>query len=109
MGEVNGRKIAAAPGAVTLKLEKAFGEYVRAYLEARSAAFGEEVTVAFPGRSKRHRMPGWLCNDLGAQQKHAPTVHAAEHRLMDHQAGDAQGDSGYGQDDAEEPEDFFAR
>jgi len=38
VGEVNGRKIAAAPGAVTLKLEKAFGEYVRQYLEARSAA-----------------------------------------------------------------------
>jgi branched-chain amino acid aminotransferase len=38
VGEVNGRKIAAAPGAITLKLEKAFGEYVRAYLEARSAA-----------------------------------------------------------------------
>ena len=38
VGEVNGRKIAPAPGAVTLKLEKAFGEYVRAYLEARSAA-----------------------------------------------------------------------
>jgi branched-chain amino acid aminotransferase len=38
VSEVNGRKIAAAPGAVTLKLEKAFGEYVRQYLEARSAA-----------------------------------------------------------------------
>ena len=38
VGEVNGRKIAAAPGAVTLKLEKAFGDYVRQYLEARSAA-----------------------------------------------------------------------
>jgi branched-chain amino acid aminotransferase len=37
VSEVNGRKIAAAPGAVTLKLEKAFGEYVRQYLEARSA------------------------------------------------------------------------
>jgi branched-chain amino acid aminotransferase len=41
VGEVNGRKIAAAPGAVTLKLEKAFGEYVRQYLEARSAASGK--------------------------------------------------------------------
>jgi branched-chain amino acid aminotransferase len=38
VSEVNGRGIAAAPGAVTLKLEKAFGEYVRQYLEARSAA-----------------------------------------------------------------------
>jgi branched-chain amino acid aminotransferase len=41
VGEVNGRKIVAAPGAVTLKLEKAFGEYVRQYLEARSAASGK--------------------------------------------------------------------
>jgi branched-chain amino acid aminotransferase len=41
VGEVNGQKIAAAPGAVTLKLEKAFGEYVRQYLEARSAASGK--------------------------------------------------------------------
>jgi branched-chain amino acid aminotransferase len=41
VGEVNGRKIAAAPGTVTLKLEKAFGEYVRGYLEARSAASGK--------------------------------------------------------------------
>jgi branched-chain amino acid aminotransferase len=38
VSEVNGRKIAGAPGAITLKLEKAFGEYVRQYLEARSAA-----------------------------------------------------------------------
>jgi branched-chain amino acid aminotransferase len=41
VGEVNGRKIAAAPGAVTLRLEKAFGEYVRQYLEARSAGLGK--------------------------------------------------------------------
>jgi branched-chain amino acid aminotransferase len=41
VGEVNGRKIAAAPGSVTLKLEKAFGEYVRQYLEARSASLGK--------------------------------------------------------------------
>jgi branched-chain amino acid aminotransferase len=41
VGEVNGRKIAAAPGAVTLRLEKAFGEYVRPYLEARSAGLGK--------------------------------------------------------------------
>jgi branched-chain amino acid aminotransferase len=38
VSEVNGHTIAAAPGAITLKLEKAFGEYVRQYLEARSAA-----------------------------------------------------------------------
>jgi len=41
VGEVNGRKIAAAPGAVTVKLEKVFGDYVRQYLEARSAASGK--------------------------------------------------------------------
>jgi branched-chain amino acid aminotransferase len=41
VSEVNGHKIALAPGAVTLKLEKAFGEYVRQYLEARSAASGQ--------------------------------------------------------------------
>jgi branched-chain amino acid aminotransferase len=41
VSEVNGHKIAVAPGAVTLKLEKAFGEYVRQYLEARSAASGQ--------------------------------------------------------------------
>ena len=41
VSEVNGHKIAAAPGAITLKLEKAFGEYVRQYLEARSAASGK--------------------------------------------------------------------
>jgi branched-chain amino acid aminotransferase len=41
VSEVNGHKIAAAPGAVTLKLEKAFGEYVRQYLEARSTASGK--------------------------------------------------------------------
>ena len=29
--------------------------------------------------------------------------------LVDHQAGDAYDQSGYSQDDAEEPEDFFAR
>ena len=41
VSEVKGHKIAAAPGAITLKLEKAFGEYVRQYLEARSAASGK--------------------------------------------------------------------
>jgi branched-chain amino acid aminotransferase len=38
VSEVNGHAIATAPGAITLKLEKAFGEYVRQYLEVRSAA-----------------------------------------------------------------------
>jgi branched-chain amino acid aminotransferase len=42
VSEVNGRKIASAPGAVTLKLEKAFGDYVRQYLEVRSAASGKQ-------------------------------------------------------------------
>jgi branched-chain amino acid aminotransferase len=37
VSEVNGRRIASAPGPVTLKLEKAFAEYVREYIEARSA------------------------------------------------------------------------
>jgi len=41
VSEVNGHAIAAAPGVVTLKLEKAFGEYVRQYLEVRSAASGK--------------------------------------------------------------------
>jgi branched-chain amino acid aminotransferase len=41
VSEVNRHAIAAAPGAVTLKLEKAFGGYVRQYLEARSAASGK--------------------------------------------------------------------
>src|SRR5271155_3221674 len=41
VSEVNGQKIASAPGAITLKLEKAFGGYVRQYLEARSAASGQ--------------------------------------------------------------------
>ena len=41
VSEVNGHAIAAAPGVVTLQLEKAFGAYVRQYLEARSAASGK--------------------------------------------------------------------
>jgi len=36
--EINGNKIAAAPGPVTQKLEKAFAAYVREYMEARAAA-----------------------------------------------------------------------
>jgi branched-chain amino acid aminotransferase len=38
VSEVHGRRIASAPGTITLKLEKVFGEYVRQYLEVRSAA-----------------------------------------------------------------------
>lgn len=41
VSEVNGHRIASAPGAVTLKLEKTFAEYVREYIEARSAASGK--------------------------------------------------------------------
>jgi branched-chain amino acid aminotransferase len=41
VSEINGHKIATAPGPITLKLEKAFGEYVRQYLEARSTASGQ--------------------------------------------------------------------
>jgi branched-chain amino acid aminotransferase len=35
--EVNGHKIAAAPGPVVQKLEKAIAAYVREYVEARTA------------------------------------------------------------------------
>ena len=38
VSEINGQHIATAPGPVTLKLEKAFGAFVRQYLEAHSAA-----------------------------------------------------------------------
>jgi branched-chain amino acid aminotransferase len=38
VSEINGRKIASAPGAITLKMEKAFGEYVRRYIAERAAA-----------------------------------------------------------------------
>jgi branched-chain amino acid aminotransferase len=41
VSEINGRKIAAAPGPVTQKLEKAFAAYVREYVEARTAASGQ--------------------------------------------------------------------
>ncbi|MFZ3217557.1 MAG: aminotransferase class IV [Candidatus Acidiferrales bacterium] len=40
VSEINDHKIASAPGPVTLKLEKAFGAYVRQYLEMHSAASG---------------------------------------------------------------------
>jgi branched-chain amino acid aminotransferase len=38
VGEIHGHRIAAAPGPVTLKMERAFGDYVRRYIEQRSAA-----------------------------------------------------------------------
>jgi branched-chain amino acid aminotransferase len=41
VSEINGHRIVSAPGPVTLKLEKAFAEYVREYIEARSAASGK--------------------------------------------------------------------
>jgi branched-chain amino acid aminotransferase len=41
VSQINGHQIASAPGPVTLKLEKAFAEYVREYIEARSAAPGK--------------------------------------------------------------------
>jgi branched-chain amino acid aminotransferase len=41
VSEVNGHKIASAPGPVTQKLEKAFAEYMREYIEARAAASGK--------------------------------------------------------------------
>jgi branched-chain amino acid aminotransferase len=41
VGEIDGRKIAAAPGLITQKLEKAFASYVRAYVEQNSATTGK--------------------------------------------------------------------
>ena len=41
VSEMNGHRIANAPGPVTLKLEKTFAQYVREYIEARSAASGK--------------------------------------------------------------------
>jgi branched-chain amino acid aminotransferase len=38
VGEINGHKIANAPGPVVEKLERAFAEYVRAYVESRAKA-----------------------------------------------------------------------
>jgi branched-chain amino acid aminotransferase len=40
VSEVNGRKIAAAPGPVAQKLEQAFEVYLREYIEQRTAAAG---------------------------------------------------------------------
>jgi branched-chain amino acid aminotransferase len=37
VSEINGHKIASAPGPITLKMENAFGEYVRRYIADRSA------------------------------------------------------------------------
>ena len=41
VSEINGRKIAAAPGPVTQRLERALAAYVREYVEARHAARGQ--------------------------------------------------------------------
>jgi branched-chain amino acid aminotransferase len=41
VSEINGHQIASAPGPVTLKLEKVFAEYVREYIEAKSATSGK--------------------------------------------------------------------
>jgi branched-chain amino acid aminotransferase len=38
VGEINGHHIASAPGPVTLKMENAFGEYVKRYIAGKSAA-----------------------------------------------------------------------
>jgi branched-chain amino acid aminotransferase len=38
VSEINGHHIASAPGPVTLKMENAFGEYVRRYIAGKSAA-----------------------------------------------------------------------
>jgi branched-chain amino acid aminotransferase len=38
VSEIKGHKIGSAPGPITLKMENAFGEYVRQYIEQRSAA-----------------------------------------------------------------------
>lgn len=41
VGEINGRKIASAPGPIIAKLEKAFAAFVREYLGARAVAHGK--------------------------------------------------------------------
>jgi branched-chain amino acid aminotransferase len=38
VGEIQGHKIAAAPGPVLAKLDEAFARYIRAYIDARTAA-----------------------------------------------------------------------
>ena len=38
ISEINGHQIASAPGPVTLKMENAFGEYVKRYIAGKSAA-----------------------------------------------------------------------
>lgn len=40
VSEINGNRIISAPGPVTLRLEKTFADYVREYIEAKSAASG---------------------------------------------------------------------
>jgi len=41
VSEINGHKIAGAPGAITKKLEKIFAGYMREYIDARAAASGK--------------------------------------------------------------------
>jgi len=41
VGEINGHKLAAAPGPITLKLEKAFAAHLRDYVDAHSVASGK--------------------------------------------------------------------
>jgi branched-chain amino acid aminotransferase len=41
VSEINGHKIAAAPGPVTQKLEKIFAGYMREYIEKRAALSGK--------------------------------------------------------------------
>jgi len=40
VSEIEGHRIASAAGPVTLRLEKAFADYVRGYIESKSAASG---------------------------------------------------------------------
>ncbi len=37
VSEINGRKIANAPGPITRKMEAAFGEYVQKYIESHKS------------------------------------------------------------------------
>jgi len=41
VGEINGHKIAAAPGPITKRLEKVFAGYMREYIDGRAAASGK--------------------------------------------------------------------
>jgi branched-subunit amino acid aminotransferase/4-amino-4-deoxychorismate lyase len=41
VSEINGHKIAGAPGPVTKKLERVFAGYMREYIDGRAAASGK--------------------------------------------------------------------